>query len=170
MGELENMNTQIIKVKRENVTDLAPLVADFRVALKSYKGISSTPNIENGKDEILEYLDADFPVYAAIHQEQFVGYIVCKVEAPCVWVESLFVTNSFRGLGVADDLIKRAEELALSYGEETLYFNVHPNNHRMISCLRRHGYSVLNLIEIRKPYHGEILTQEIQVGEHLFDY
>ncbi len=164
------MNTKIIKVKRENVIDLAPLVADFRVALKSYKGISSIPDIENGKDEILEYLDADFPVYAAIHQEQFVGYIVCKVEAPCVWVESLFVANSFRGLGVADNLIKRAEELALSYGEETLYFNVHPNNHRMISFLRRHGYSVLNLVEIRKMYHGETLTQEIQVGEHLFDY
>lgn len=164
------MNTKIIKVERGNVTELAPLVADFRVALKSYKGISSVPNVETGKDELLEYLDADFPVYAAIHQEQFVGYLVCKVEEPCVWVESLFVMNSFRGLGVADDLIKCAEQLALSYGEETLYFNVHPNNHRMISLLRRHGYSVLNLVEIRKPYHGEIFAQKIQVGEHLFDY
>ena len=30
--------------------------------------------------------------------------------------------------------------------------------------------TVLNLIEIRKPYEGEKLTQVIQVGEQEFDY
>lgn len=164
------IDVKIIKVQREQVADLAPLVADFRVALRSYKGIQSVPNAEAGAEELLEYLDSGFPVYAAVCREAFVGYMVCKVEAPCVWVESLFVADACRGLGVADKLIKCAEELAASYGEETLYFNVHPNNHRMISFLRKHGYSVLNLIEIRKPYHGETLTQEIPVGEHRFDY
>ena len=40
----------------------------------------------------------------------------------------------------------------------------------MIALLRKRGYTVLNLIEIRKPYKGEKLTQVIQVGEHEFDY
>ena len=40
----------------------------------------------------------------------------------------------------------------------------------MIEFLRKRGYTVLNLIEIRKPYQGETLTQKITVGEHEFDY
>ena len=32
------------------------------------------------------------------------------------------------------------------------------------------GYTVLNLIEIRRPYKDEKLTQIITVGEHEFDY
>jgi len=40
----------------------------------------------------------------------------------------------------------------------------------MIAFLRRHGYTVLNLIEIRKPYPDEKLLQKIDVGENTFDY
>lgn len=65
---------------------------------------------------------------------------------------------------------KKAEKLAEVYGNETVYNYVHPNNHRMIEFLRKRGYTVLNLIEIRKPYQKEGLTQTITVGEHKFDY
>ena len=40
----------------------------------------------------------------------------------------------------------------------------------MIEFLRKRGYTVLNLIEIRKPHKDEKLTQTIAVGEHEFDY
>ena len=52
----------------------------------------------------------------------------------------------------------------------TVYNYVHPNNHHMLEFLRKRGYTVLNLIEIRKPYKGEKLTQKIAVGDHKFDY
>ena len=60
--------------------------------------------------------------------------------------------------------------MAASYGEDTVYNFVHPNNDGVIAFLRSMGYSVLNLIEVRKPYAGEELTTEIRVGEHTFDY
>ncbi len=164
------MDVTIIKVQEENVMKIAPLAADFRVALKSYKGIKAAPNVTAGAEEIREYLASGFPVYAAICEDEMVGYMVCKIDEPCVWVESLFVAKVFRSKGITDKLIERAEEIAHTFGEETLYFYVHPNNHRMISFLRKHGYTVLNLIEIRKPCAGELLAQEIQVGEHGFDY
>lgn len=164
------MDTQVILIKKEDAGKIAPLVADFRVALKSYKGIQACPNIEAGAEEILEYLQAGFPVYAATVEGNFVGYMVCRVDEPCVWVESIYVDEAYRRHHIASQLIALAEELAHSFGEDTLYFYVHPNNHRMISFLRKHGYTVLNLIEIRKSYPGEKLTQEIQVGDHRFDY
>lgn len=73
-------------------------------------------------------------------------------------------------MGVASQLFEKAEKLAKSFGENTVFNYVHPNNHGMIGFLRKHGYTVINLVEIRKPYVGEQLTQTIQVGEHVFDY
>ena len=161
---------EIIAATKEHCAQLAPLVAAFRVALRSYKGISSQPDVAAGAQELSEYLEAGFPVYAALDGEKFAGYLVCRVEPPCVWVESIYVDVSCRRKGVATLLHKRAEELARSYGEDMLYHYVHPNNQGMIAFLRRRGYSVLNLIEIRKPWQGEQPSQKIRVGENIFDY
>ena len=149
---------------------LAQMVALFRVELRAYKGIVSKPNIETGREEMEEYLAAKFPVFAAIIDGKYAGYMVCRIDNEVVWVESIFVREEYRRCGVASALHSKAEEIAAFYGEETVYNYVHPNNHRMIAFLRKRGYTVLNLIEIRKPYQGEMLTQVITVGEHEFDY
>ena len=46
-------------------------------------------------------------------------------------------------------------------GEDTVYNFVHPNNEGMIRFLASKGYTVLNMIEVRKPYKGEKLTTTI---------
>lgn len=160
---------EIIEVKQVD-NALAEMVALFRVELRSYKGIKSKPNIEAGREEMEEYLSAKFPVYAALVDGEYVGYVVCRIDDEVVWVESIFVKDEYRRRGVAAALHNKAEEIAASYGDETVYNYVHPNNHRMIEFLRKRGYTVLNLIEIRKPYKDEKLTQTIAVGEHEFDY
>ena len=160
---------EIIKIVQ--VTDeLAQLVALFRVELRSYKGIVSKPNMDAGREEMEEYLSAGFPVFAAVINGQYAGYVVCRVDSEVVWVESIFVKDEYRRQGIASALHSKAEEIAAFYGDDTVYNYVHPNNHRMIAFLRKRGYTVLNLIEIRKPYQGEQPTQTICVGEHEFDY
>ena len=160
---------EIIKITQANDA-LAEMVAVFRVELRSYKGITSKPNIEAGREEMEEYLAAGFPVFAAIVDGEYAGYVVCRVDSEVVWVESIFVKDEYRRQGIASALHSKAEEIAAFYGDDTVYNYVHPNNHRMIGFLRKRGYTVLNLIEIRKPYKGEKLTQTITVGEHEFDY
>ena len=140
------------------------------MALKGYKGINAAPDEEAAAAELREYFDAGWPVFAAKLDGVLCGCAVCRVEEPCVWVESLYVLPEFRRRGVASALFRRAEEYAAAKGEDTLYNYVHPNNSGVIAFLRSRGYSVLNLIEIRKPYPDETLTTEIQVGEHKFDY
>ena len=163
------MKIEIAKITR--VTDVfAEMVASFRVELRSYKGIVSKPNLDAGHEEMEEYLAVGFPVFAAIVDGEYAGYVVCRIDSEVVWVESIFVKEEYRRRGVASALHDKAEELAAFYGEETVYNYVHPNNHSMIRFLRKRGYTVLNLIEIRKPYKGEKLSQTIQVGEHEFDY
>lgn len=160
---------QIIGIQQVNEA-LAEMAALFRAELCSYKGIVSKPNAEAGRKEIEEYLSADFPVFAALIDGKYAGYVVCRIDSEVVWVESIFVKEEYRRHGVAAALHSRAEEIAASYGDDTVFNYVHPNNHRMIEFLRKHGYTVLNLIEIRKPYKSEKLTQTITVGEHEFDY
>ena len=165
------MKMEIREVKLNDINDeLAEMVVLFRVELRSYKGIVSTPNIEAGKEEMDEYLLADFPVFVALVDENFAGYMVCRIQDDIVWVESIYVKEKYRRLGVATALHEKAEKLAEVYSNETVYNYVHPNNHHMIEFLKKRGYTVLNLIEIRKPYKGERLTQTITVGEHKFDY
>jgi hypothetical protein len=47
---------------------------------------------------------------------------------------------------------------------------VHPNNDGIIAFLRKRGYGVLNLIELRGARPGASLTNKVRVGEHEFDY
>ena len=161
---------ELFKANIMDVDRIAPLVAAFRVQLKSYKGIKSQPYIGAGKEEIIEYLESGFPVYAVEDQGTFVGYIVCRIDEPYLWVEQIYVREDCRRRGIAAMLFKKAEEIAASMGEDAVYNFVHPNNGNMIRFLRSKGYTVLNMIEIRKPYKGETLTSTIHVEKEVFDY
>ena len=99
---------------------LAPLAAAFRTQLKSYKGIQSQPNIDAGKEELLEFLESGFPVYAVEERGVYVGYIVCRIDDPCLWVEQLYVRDDYRRKGIATTLFNKAEEIAASMGEDIM--------------------------------------------------
>ena len=161
---------ELVKIGTLDADRIAPLVAAFRTQLKSFRGIRSQPDTEAGKEEILEYLESGFPVYAVEDSGAFAGYIVCRIDKPCLWVEQIFVREDYRRKGVATMLFSKAEEIAASRGEDTVYNFVHPNNENMIGFLRSKGYTVLNMIEIRKPYKDEKLTDVIHVGKEAFDY
>ena len=161
---------KLIRVEKKDVDRVAPLVADFRVTLNGYRGIVSRPRVEAAKEELTAFLDAGFPVFAAEDGDRPVGYTVCRIDEPCLWVEHLFVRAECRRQGAASLLFEKAEEIARSLGEDTVYNFVHPNNTGMIAFLRSKGYTVLNMIEIRKPYPGETLTTTIPVGDAVFDY
>ena len=161
---------ELVKIGIMAADKIAPLAAAFRTQLKSYKGIPSQPDSDAGKEEILAFLEAGFPVYAVEECGVFVGYIVCRIDDSCLWVEQLYVREEYRRKGVATTLFKKAEEIAASMGEDTVYNFVHPNNEIMIRFLRAKGYTVLNMIEIRKPYSGERLTTTVHVEKEAFDY
>ena len=161
---------ELIRINASDAEKVAPLAAAFRTQLKSFKGIRSQPDIEAGRKEILEFLESGFPVYAVTDCGVFAGYIVCRIDEPCLWVEHIYVREDYRRKGAGTMLFRKAEEIAASMGEDTVYNFVHPNNENMIRFLRSKGYTVLNMIEIRKPYAGEVLTTTIQVGKETFDY
>lgn len=160
----------ILRVNENSIEDVAPLVADFRVELNSYKGIKSQPDIQEGKEDLLYFLKSQYPVFIVEEDGKVVGYLVCRIEDEVLWVEHLFVSRDYRRKGIASLLFQKAEEIAQSMGQETVFNYVHPNNDKMIEFLRSKGYTVLNLIEIRKPYKEEKISTTIKVDKHTFDY
>ena len=149
---------------------LAPLAAAFRATLCSLSGFSSQGDVNMAKEELLEYFQAGYPIYAAEESDTFVGYVVCRTQDGLVWVEQLYVDPAFRRRGIASRLFEPAEALALENGEETVFNYVHPNNDAVIRFLRARGYTVLNLLEIRKPYRAEKPRRTIDVNGYRFDY
>ena len=161
---------KIIRIDETTAHKVIPLIAAFRVTLRSYKGEQAEPDPEWAAEEIREFLEKGYPVFAAEHNGEAVGYLVCRIEEPCLWVEHIFVCEPYRRQGAASLLFRKAEEIAESMGDDTVYNFVHPNNEGMISFLRSKGYTVLNMIEIRKPYTGEKLTTTVHVDGNAFDY
>lgn len=150
---------------------ISRLIAQFRVELKELKGITSTPKIDQAKEEFKEYMEAKYPIFVAEdNSKELLGYLVCRIDDSIVWVESIFVDNSARRNGIAFKLYKEAEKIANKLGGDTVYNWVHPNNDKMIKFLSNMGYNVLNLIEIRRPWKNEVLTQKISVGNHEYNY
>ncbi|GAA0722567.1 hypothetical protein GCM10008905_14210 [Clostridium malenominatum] len=163
------MNIRLAKLDDEE--KIAKLVAQFRVDLRKFKTVISSPNIEEGKEEFREYMDKKYPIFVAEDtNKELLGYLVCRIDKEIVWAESLFVSYNVRRSGIGSKLYEKAEEIAQEIGCSTVYNWVHPNNDKIIPFLSKKGYNVLNLIEIRKARENEVLTQKIGVGKYDFDY
>lgn len=157
--------------KIDDEEKISRLIAQFRVELKQLKGITSVPKIDQANEEFREYIEAKYPIFVAEdNNKELIGYLVCRIDGGAVWAESIFVLNDGRRSGIASELYKEAENIAKNLGGTTVFNWVHPNNDKMIRFLSKMGYNVLNLIEIRKPWENEILTQKICVGSYEYNY
>ena len=159
----------VIEFKDKYFEKTSELLANFRVTLRAFKGIKSEPDIEAAKQELRWAIDDKWPIYLVEDNNQIVGYMLLRVD-DCVWVEHIYVDPSYRRKGVASLLFDKAEEVSNSIGGDTVYNFVHPNNDAMMSFLRSKGYTVLNLVEVRRPYKNEELNRKYKIGNNEFDY
>ena len=157
--------------KPEDQEQLIELVRHFRHSLSGLKGAGSTPSRACAAKELEEYQEKGFPLYVAEEKgHKLVGYLVCRVDGKTVWAESLFVVPGSRRKGVGSALYSRAEELAKELGANTVYNWVHPSNQGVISFLKRRGYDVLNLIELRRAAPNEKPGRAVKVDSQEFRY
>ena len=169
-ADRSRVQLKVVAVNEKNVYSLLSMTADFRKVLASMHGVKIEEDLQGAEEELMYYLKQKYPVFAVSQNGRYVGYAVCKVLDSCVWLESIYVRKDSRRQGVATMLLKKCEEVAAEYGNETLYINIHPNNHLMILFLQKNGYDVLNLIEVRKLLKDEVTDSEYRIGEHNYRY
>lgn len=162
---------KIREYQKEDKYQLLRLIAEFRISLARLKSIESKFDLKQANEELEYYLKQEYPILIAEGDSgSIIGYSVCRIQDEVVWNEALFVVHAERRKGVATALFKRSEEIAHKYGNETLYNWVHPNNDASINFLKKQGYNVLNLIEVRKERKTDNLTTHVQVDNYKFRY
>ena len=163
-------NYRFITIDQDNLYSLAYLTVEFRKVLASFKGLRSDVDVDDAVEELKYYVRKGYPVFAVSDNGRHIGYAVCRIEDDVVWLESIYVRKEYRGKGIGKMLLDRAEVIAKEHGNDTLYQYVHPNNDRMLNFLKKNGYDVLNLIEIRKAYPEEEPKEEYTIGDHRYRY
>ena len=101
-------------------------------------------------------------------KNKMVGYSVLKIEDRVCWLDWLYVDRDYHGSGESSKLFDHAEEISLKLGNDQIYIWVHPDNHRMLKFLKKKGYDVLNLIEIKKK--KELISSTISIMGNEFRY
>jgi ribosomal protein S18 acetylase RimI-like enzyme len=146
-------------------------MAEFWVTMFRFRGSAPPPDLPAAERKILGYRLPEYQVFVAESEDgSLAAFMVCHTKAGRVTIEVLFVLPEHRRQGVGNLLYDRAEYLALEQGDEPISNWVHPNNDRYIAFLRKRGYLVLGLIELRKPRSGEAPLQQIKVGKNIFEY
>lgn len=158
------------KEKNGNKQKLSEMIIAFRSYLASLKDKRDKMTIKEAEKEVEYYLDKKYPIYVIEKKDKYLGYFILKYDDDAVWLEHFFVKKEYRKRGIGTKLFNKAEEILDDLGYVNLYNWVHPNNDRMINFLKRQGYNVLNMIEIRKKFNKEKLKTKIKVGEHKFRY
>ncbi|MDH4213219.1 MAG: GNAT family N-acetyltransferase [Candidatus Thorarchaeota archaeon] len=156
--------------KETDWQQVVEMIASLRVFLSKLRSEKRKLNLEAAADELQSYVGKSYPVFVAESPDGLAGYLVCKIDDDVVWAESIFVRPEYRRKGIASSLYLEAERLAQELGGDTVFNWVHPNNNVSISFLKKRGYTVLNLIEVRRPWKGEKPSTSIKVGENEFDY
>ena len=165
------MTHSIIPYQSDYKDDLIDLIANFRVSLRALKNRETVKNLHAATEELDFYLGKQYPIFLAYEANiGVVGYIVVKIEEEVVWAESLFVLESSRRKGIGADLYRKAEKIAQTFQQDTIYNWIHPNNTKIINFLKKRGYDVLNLVEIRKKRQNEVIHLKITIGENSFNY
>ena len=55
----------VIRIDENNAAKVIPLIASFRAELLSYKGTAAEPDAKRAEEELFEFLDKGYPVFAA---------------------------------------------------------------------------------------------------------
>ena len=165
------MDHTIVHYQHSYREDLIRLIAKFRVSLRALKVNEPKEDLKSAEEELEFYQRKKYPILLALgSNEDLLGYIVIKIEDEIVWAESLYVSESSRQKGIGGDLYHKAEKIAQKFQQDTIYNWIHPNNTKIINFLKKRGYNVLNLVEIRKKRKNEIIQSTINIGDHSFGY
>ena len=114
-----NGSAQIFEVDFENCINDSPYLAGY---------------IFEGEEEILGYA-----MIAKSFSTEF--------GKPCIWIEDLYLKESFRGLGIGSAFFKQIE---VENPGCLFRLEVEAENERAVAVYRKNGYEVLPYMEMKK--------------------
>jgi GNAT superfamily N-acetyltransferase len=151
-----------------NNDSFTKLVIDMRKVMQTLNQAEKATSILAARKEAESYLSDNHKVFVYQFNEELVAYSVIKIEDQVCWLDWLYLKPEYRGTSVASDLFDHAETFAKELGNDQLYIWVHPDNQPMLKFLKKKGYDVLNLIEVKKEKPKS--TYKIDIFDNKFRY
>ncbi len=130
--------------------DFVKMVLEMRMVMDHLNKTDSKISYEDAAQEAKGYFSENRQVFGIYQNDEIIGYSALKIEDCVCWLDWLYVKPEHRGTSVASDLFNHAETFAKELGNDQLYIWVHPDNQPMLRFLKKKGYDVLNLIEVKK--------------------
>ncbi|MDO9084773.1 MAG: GNAT family N-acetyltransferase [Anaerolineaceae bacterium] len=140
---------KIIEI-RSNSLEFLQMVFEMLIIMNKLNQSEKIVMMSEAVREANGYFTENRRVFVYKIKNKMVGYSVLKIEDRVCWLDWLYVDPDHQGKGEASKLFDHAEEISLKLGNDQLYIWVHPDNHRMLKFLKKKGYDVLNLIEVKK--------------------
>ena len=158
---------KIIEI-RSNSLEFLQMVFEMLIIMNKLNKSEKIVMMSEAMREANGYFTENRRVFVYKIKNKMVGYSVLKIEDRVCWLDWLYVDPDHQGNGVASKLFDHAEEISLKLGNDQIYIWVHPDNHRMLKFLKKKGYDVLNLIEIKKK--KELISSTISIMGNEFRY
>lgn len=140
---------KIIQIRKVSL-EFLQLVFEMKIIMSRLNGSEKIVMMSEAVREAESYFTENRRVFVYKIKNKMIGYSVLKIEDQVVWLDWLYIDPDYHGKGIAAKLFDHAEEFAMKLGNDQLYIWVHPDNHRMLKFLKKKGYDVLNLIEVKK--------------------
>ena len=151
---------KIIQIRKVSL-EFLQLVFEMKIIMSRLNGSEKIVMMSEAVQEAEGYFTENREIFVYKINNKMVGYSVLKTEDQVVWLDWLYIDPDYHGKGIASKLFDHAEEFAIKSGNDQLYIWVHPDNHRMLKFLKKKGYDVLNLIEVKKE--KSLITESISI-------
>ena len=158
---------KIIQIRKVSL-EFLQLVFEMKIIMSRLNGSEKIVMMSEAVREAEGYFTENREIFVYKINNKMVGYSVLKTEDQVIWLDWLYIDPDYHGKGIASKLIDHAEEFTMKLGNDQLYIWVHPDNHRMLKFLKKKGYDVINLIEVKKNKNN--YQSKIQILGNEFRY
>jgi len=158
---------KIVQIRKISL-EFLQLVFEMKIIMSRLNGSDKIVMMSEAMREAEGYFTENRKIFVYKMNNKMVGFSVLKIEDTVVWLDWLYVDPDYQGGEISSKLFDHAEEFSRKLGNDQLYVWVHPDNHRMIGFLKKKGYEVLNLIEIKKVKAN--IQEKIEILGNEFKY
>ena len=158
---------KIIQIRKVSL-EFLQLVFEMKIIMSRLNGSEKNVMMSEAVHEAEGYFTENREIFVYKINNKMVGYSVLKTEDQVIWLDWLYIDPDYHGKNIASKLFDHAEEFTMKLGNDQLYIWVHPDNHRMLKFLKKKGYDVINLIEVKKNKNN--YQAKIQILGNEFRY
>ncbi len=102
--------------------------------------------LDRSENELLVYIDSAQPV----------GFVRLRKEAGVCWLEDMAVSSQRRGRGYGRQMMEALGVHLQERGQNSIYAPVMPANIRALEFYVECGFTILNMVELRKDLDGDV--------------